>query len=305
MHSLRPTFTFLNVTLMLFLVSTPALLAESKDERAIRILIDRYKQAANSTDDDFVKRLLSGMSTAEGPFYTPFGNVLRSVTDFKDQIEHDLQPLASRRFSISTPFAIQIDGKMAWTSFDWRMDTIHKDGGQHSLKGRDTLVFAKQGKNWKLRHLHSSLPAHVPPNQASIQVDAKAILDQEHALWAALRDEQMDAVEINLDENYSTLQDGQAYRIQGKSTYLSSAKDWVSQNELKSFQLLDPKLEVLGDTALLTYYYTSSGVSNNGTFSHSGKATSVYVRKDGKWLALHHHSTLNKNDPTTRERKRD
>lgn len=305
MHSLRPTFTFLNVTLMLFLVSTPALLAESKDERAIRILIDRYKQAANSTDDDFVKRLLSGMSTVEGPFYTPFGNVLRSVTDFKDQIEHDLQPLASRRFSISTPFAIQIDGRMAWTSFDWRMDTIHKDGGQHSLKGRDTLVFAKQGKNWKLRHLHSSLPAHVPPNQASIQVDAKAILDQEHALWAALRDEQMDAVEINLDENYSTLQDGQAYRIQGKSTYLSSAKDWVSQNELKSFQLLDPKLEVLGDTALLTYYYTSSGVSTNGTFSHSGKATSVYVRKDGKWLALHHHNTLNKNDPTTRERKLD
>ncbi len=191
MSSLRPTFTFLNVTLMLFLVSTPALLAESKDERAIRILIDRYKQAANSTDDDFVKRLLSGMSTAEGPFYTPFGNVLRSMTDFKDQIEHDLQPLASRRFSIPTPFAIHVDGKMAWTSFDWRMDTIHKDGGQHSLKGRDTLVFVKQGKNWKLRHLHSSLPSHVPPNQASIQVDAQAILDQEHALWAALRDQQM------------------------------------------------------------------------------------------------------------------
>ena len=90
MRSLRPTFTFLNITLMLLLVSTPALLAESKDERAIRILIDRYKQAANSTDSAFVKRLLSDLSPAGGPFYTPFGNVLRSVTDFKDQIEHDL-----------------------------------------------------------------------------------------------------------------------------------------------------------------------------------------------------------------------
>ena len=303
MRSLKPMFTFLTVTLTLSLVSTPVLLAESKDERAIRLLIDRYKQAANSTDDAFVKRLLSEMSTAGGPFYTPFGNVLKSVTDFKNQIEHDLQTLASRRFSISTPLAIQIDGKMAWTSFNWRMDTIHKDGGQHSLKGRDTLVFAKQGKNWKLRHLHSSLPAHVPPSQGSIQVDAKAILDQEHALWAALRDKQMDTVETSLDENYSALQDGQAYRIQGKNTYLSSAKDWLSQNELKSFQLLDPKLEVLGDTALLTYYYISSGVSNNGSFSNSGKATSVYVRKDGKWLALHHHSTLNKNDPIAQERK--
>ena len=60
MPSFRPSFTFLNVTLILCLVSTPALLSQSKDERAIRILIDRYKQAANSTDDDFVKRLLSG-----------------------------------------------------------------------------------------------------------------------------------------------------------------------------------------------------------------------------------------------------
>ncbi len=305
MRSLSSTFTFLNVTLMLFLVSTPALLAESKDERAIRILMDRYKQAANSTDSAFVKRLLSEISPAGGPFYTPFGNVLKSVTDFKDQIEHDLQPLASRRFSIETPFAIQIDGKMAWTSFNWRMDTVHRDGGQHSLKGRDTLVFAKEGKNWKLRHLHSSLPAHVPPNQASIQVDAKVILDQEHALWSALRDQKMEAVEINLDENYSTLQDGQAYRIQGKSTYLSSAKDWVSQNELKRFQLLDPKLEIHGDTALLTYYYTSSGVSNNGPFSDSGKATSVYVQKEGKWLALHHHNTLNEGGPTSREKQVD
>ena len=305
MHSLRPTFTFLNVTLMLFLVSAPALLAESKDERAIRILIDRYKQATNSTDDAFVKRLLSEISPAGGPFYTPFGDVSRSVTDLKKEIEHNLQTLASRRFSITTPFSIQIDGKMAWTSYNWRMETVHRDGNQHSLKGRDTLIFAKQGKHWKLRHLHSSLPASLPPTKGSIQVDAKAILDQEHAIWAALRDQQMDTVETSLDEDYSTLQDGQAYRIQGKNAYLSNAGDWISQNELRSFQLLDPKLEILGDTALLTYYYISSGLSNDEPFSNSGKATSVYVRKDGKWLALHHHNTLNENDPTTHERKID
>jgi len=305
MRSLKPTFTFLNVTLMLCLVSTPALLAESKDERAIRALIDRYKQAANSTDAPLVKRLLSEFSPAGGPFYTPFGDVTRSVTDLKNEIEHNLQTLASRSFSITTPFPIQIDGKMAWTSYNWRSDMVHRDGSQHSLKGRDTLIFAKQGKHWKLRHLHSSLPAIAPPTEVSIQVDAKAILDQEHAIWTALRDQQIDTVETSLDENYSTLQDGQAYRIQGKNTYLSSARDWVSQNELRSFQLLDSKLEILGDTALLTYYYSSSGFSNDRPFSNSGKATSVYVRKDGKWLALHHHNTLNENAPTTHKRELD
>ncbi len=300
MRSLRPTFTFLNVTLMLCLVTTPALLSQSKDERAIRVLIDKFKQAANSTNPTLVKRLLGEISQTGVPFYTPFRDVVRTGAALEAEIETGLQTLSSRRFSITTPFSIQRDGKIAWTSYDWRTDTVHRDGSQHFQKGRDTLIFAKQGKDWKLRHLHSSLPAQVPPTQASSQVDAKAILDQETAIWTALRDQQLDILASGLDEDYSTLQDGQAYRIQGKNAYLSNAGDWISQNELRSFQLLDPKLEILGDTAVLTYYYISSGLSHNGPFSHSGKASSVYVRKEGKWLALHHHNTLNQGDPTPR-----
>ena len=139
--------------------------------------------------------------------------------------------------------------------------------------------------------------------QGSLQTDEQAILDQEHAIWNAFRGHHIDTLKTKLDENYSALRDGQAYRIQGKNTFLSSAADWIAQNELKNFQLLDPKLEILGDTALLTYYYISSGFSDTGPFSNSGKATSVYVRKDGKWLALHSHKTINENDQTTRERK--
>ena len=326
MLSLRPRFTSLNVTLMLFLVSTPTLLAESKDERAIRALIVKYEQAANSTDEALVKRLLSEISPVGGPFYTSFGDISRSVTDLKNEIEHHLQALASRSFSITTPFPIQIDGKMAWTSYNWKAESVHNDGSQHFLKGRETLVFANQGKHWKLRHLHSSLPTSVSLTKVPIQVDVKTMLDEEHAIWTALRDQQMDTVEASLDENYSALQEGLAYRIQGKNTYLSSVGDWVSQNELRSFWLvepelellgdttlltdyyfrfLDPKLEILGDTALLTYYYSSSGSSNNGPFSNSGKVTSVYGRRDGKWLALHQHNTLIDNDPITRERQID
>ena len=302
MPSFRPSFTFLNVTLILCLVSTPALLSQSKDERAIRALIDKFKQAANSTNPTLVKRLLGEISQTGLPFYTPFRDVIRTGAALEAEIETSLQTLASRRFSMTTPFSIQRDGKIAWTSYGWRTDTVHRDGSQHSLEGRDTLIFAKQGRDWKLKHLHSSLPAQVPSTTASSQVDAKAIFDQETALWTALRDQQIDSLASGLDENYSALQDGQAYRIQGKDTYLSSAGDWISQNELRSFQLLDRKLEILGDTALLTYYYISSGLSHNGLFSHSGKASSVYVRKEGKWLALHQHHTLNEGDPTPREK---
>ncbi len=305
MRSLRPMFAFLNVTLILCLVSTPALLSQSKDERAILALIEKFKQAANSTNPTLVKRLLGEISPPGVPFYTPFRDVVRTGAALAAEIETSLQTLSSRRFSITTQFSIQRDGKIAWTSYDWRTETVHRDGSQQSLEGRDTLIFDKQGKDWKLRHLHSSLPAKVPPTRASSQVDAKAILDQETAMWNALRDQQIDTLATSLDKNYSALQDGQAYRIQGKNTYLSIAEDWIAQNELRSFQLLDPKLEILGDTALLTYYYISSGLSHNEPFSHSGKASSVYVRKEGKWLALHHHNTLNASDPIPREKQVD
>ena len=302
MLSLRSTIAIL----ILFLVSTPALRADNKDDRALRELVDKFQQAANSTDAARVKRLLGEISQAGGPFYTPFGNVIKSASDLEAEIETSLETLVSRSFSITTPFSIQRDGKMAWTSYSWRTDTVHRDGSQNSLQGRDTLVFTKAGKYWKLKHLHSSIPASLPVTQASIEMDAQVILDQEHAIWAAFRDQAIDTLAHGLAPNYSALQDGQAYRIQGKNTFLSSAVDWIAQNELRSFQLLDPKLEILGDTALLTYYYISSGFDEAGSFSNSGKATSVYVRKDGKWRALHTHNTLNKNDNATpREREVD
>jgi ketosteroid isomerase-like protein len=311
---------------MVFLVSTPALLAKSKDELAIRALLDKYKEAGNSTDDALVTRLLTEISPTGGPFYTAFGDISRSVTDLKNKIELHLQTLASRSFSITTPLHIQIDDKMAWTSYNWKAEEVHNDESQHFLKGRETLVFAKQGTYWKLRHLHTSLPTSIPSAKVPIQVDVRTMLDEEHAIWSALRDEQIGTVEVSPDENDSVLQDDLAYRIQGKETYLSSVRDWVLQNELRSFwlvepeldifedtvlltdyyfRLLDPKLEILGDTALLTYYYDSSGFSDSGPFSNSGKVTSVYGRRDGKWLALHQHNTLNENDPITYEKQID
>jgi ketosteroid isomerase-like protein len=303
MDSLRTLFISPIVVLTLFLVSMPGLRADNKDDRAIQALVDKFQQAANSTDVTRVQRLLSEISQPGGPFYTPFGNIIRSAKDLEAEIEMELEDLDSRNFSVTTPVSIQRDGKMAWTNYSWRTDLIHTDGSQDTLQGRDTLVFAKIGKNWKLRHMHSSIPASPPITQLSIQMDAQAVLDQEQAIWTAFKDQQIDTLGPKLEENYSALQDGQAYRIRGKNTFLSSATDQWAQNELRSFQILDPKLAILGDTALLTYYYLSSGFSDNVPFSNSGKATSVYIRKDGQWLALHSHQTLNKNTSTTlRER---
>lgn len=58
--------------------------------------------------------------------------------------------------------------------------------------------------------------------------------------------------------------------------------------------MLDPQVQVFGDTALLTYYYSESGVSNGKEFSSNGKASIVFVSQDGKWKAMHEHLSANR-----------
>ncbi|MFQ5929296.1 MAG: nuclear transport factor 2 family protein [Acidobacteriota bacterium] len=293
MHHLHLTFSFLLSVLLLVLVPAPSLLAQSKDERAVRALIDSFVQAGNSVDAMVVKRLLVEISRTGGPFYEPFGEAITSVTDLEATLVRRLQTLASRRFSPTTRLSVHMDRKTAWASFGWQMELTYRDGSQQPFNGRGTLIFAKEGKNWKLKHFHSSVAASPPPTKASLEADAKSILNQERAVLNAFRDKQLEVVAGALAENFSAFAHDQAYRIQGKDAYLGSVGDWMSQNELRTFQLLDPKVEVLGDTAVLTYYYSASGSLAGRGFSLSGKATALYVRKQGKWLALHHHNSVN------------
>ena len=293
MQRLHLIFSFLLSVLILALLSAPSLLAQSKDERAVRALIDRFVQAGNSVDAVVVKRVLAEISRTGGPFYEPFGEVITSVTDLQATLISRLQTLASRRFSPITRLSVHMDRKTAWAGFGWQKELTYRDGSQQSFKGRSTLIFEKEGKNWKLKHVHSSVAASPPPTKASLEADVKSILNQERTILNALRDKQLEVVAGGLAENFSAFADDQAYRIQGKDVYLSSVGDWMSQNELRTFQLLDPKVEVLGDTAVLTYYYSASGSLAGRGFSSSGKATALYVRKEGKWLALHYHNSAN------------
>ena len=72
------------------------------------------------------------------------------------------------------------------------------------------------------------------------------------------------------------------------------------QSHVLSYQILDPQVQVLGDTALLTYYYSETGTRDAKSYSNAGKISVVFVKQDGKWRALHEHIAQNQPPPRNR-----
>ncbi|MFQ5664163.1 MAG: nuclear transport factor 2 family protein [Terriglobia bacterium] len=271
----------------------PPLLAQSKSERAVRAVIDRLIAANNSVDPAVIRQAITEHSAGAGPFFPAFTERLATLSDLEKQAEEFLAPLAARRFVPTTPISVSVDRRSAWSSFTWRARLTFKDGTRRTFKGRATLVFVKEGRQWKLKHWHSSLPATLPPTATVLEAEVAKILQREREAWEARESRQLASLEGYFADNVSYFDESQAYRIRSKQDALHALEALLTQTELRNWQMLDPEVQVLGDTALLTYYFTESGIAAGKEFRQAGKISVVFVREDGTWRALHYHRSIN------------
>jgi ketosteroid isomerase-like protein len=263
--------------------------AQSRDERDIRALLDRAFQAASSVDEKVVRQSLSDYNAGAGPFFPPFAANLNTVADVESQMIQTLAQLSARSVSPSGPINIKVDKNLAWATFPWKADMTFKDGTRRGFNGRSTVTFGRDRKNWKFAHWHHSLPAPAPLTGSALQAEADAVLKVERNAWEAAKNKQMDAFTDYFAEDASMFGEGQAYRVRGKPDLMRGLEAWISQNDLRSYQMLEPQVQVEGNTALLTYYFSVAGTRAGKDFSESGKVTMVYVKQDGKWRVLHEH----------------
>ncbi len=278
--------------LSLVAIVRPAM-GQSRDEKAVRDLIDRIVQANNSVDEKVARQPLADIDRNAGPFFPPFMAAVDSASELDPMLTQLLAQVSARTFSMSGPLALHVEKSLGWAAFPWRAELTFKDGTHRTLEGRTTLTFARDGKEWQVSHWHSSLPTAFPPSPSALNAEGQAIIQVERNAWEAVKNKQPDLLADYFADDASMFMADQAYRVSGKAQIMSSIKGWLSSSDVRSYQLLDPQVQVFGNTALLTYYFSESGVSGGKDFSEAGKFSVVFIKRDGKWRAVHEHESTN------------
>jgi ketosteroid isomerase-like protein len=78
-----------------------------------------------------------------------------------------------------------------------------------------------------------------------------------------------------------------------KENFLPKFDKIVEMYKIEDFSMYNPRVQVYGDTAILTY--NSSSVINFGgrVINTTSKVTSVYVKQGATWRVVHAHESMN------------
>jgi ketosteroid isomerase-like protein len=118
---------------------------------------------------------------------------------------------------------------------------------------------------------------------------ADEVIAVTYAQWAAdMANDTAKATEIMADD-YTEFNSGFPTRIDGKALNVRLAEaNAQASGSLLAAEMANPKVQVYGDVAILTYNFF--GISKNADGETSpilAKSTRVYAKQGGKWMLVH------------------
>jgi ketosteroid isomerase-like protein len=78
-----------------------------------------------------------------------------------------------------------------------------------------------------------------------------------------------------------------------KVNFLPKFEQYTEMMKTIDFQMYNPRVQLYGDTAVLTYNSSSMVNMAGRTMSYTGKVTSVYVKQGATWRVVHTHESIN------------
>ena len=127
--------------------------------------------------------------------------------------------------------------------------------------------------------------------QGNNQQIADEVINMVKAQWAAQAADPTNSAEIdkNTADDYTEFNPSFATRIDGKalSSRLAEASAKDSSRRLAA-EMLNPKVQVYGDVAILTYNFAGEIKDKDGEVKPTrAKSTRVYAKINGKWKLVH------------------
>lgn len=78
-----------------------------------------------------------------------------------------------------------------------------------------------------------------------------------------------------------------------KVNLLPKFEQYAEMFKYNDFQMYNPRVQVYGDTAVLTYNSSVSITVGGQPLNYTAKATSIYVKQGNTWRVVHAHETMN------------
>lgn len=78
-----------------------------------------------------------------------------------------------------------------------------------------------------------------------------------------------------------------------KENFLPKFEQYVEMFKMNDFQMYNPRVQVYGDVAILTYNSSVSANFGGQQMNYTSKVTSIYHRQGGTWRVVHGHETMN------------
>jgi ketosteroid isomerase-like protein len=125
--------------------------------------------------------------------------------------------------------------------------------------------------------------------QAPVPSAEDEVIALTYKIWKA--EMNMDMVEMNkyLADDYTEFNPDYSTRVDGRklNVALSEALS-MNGGKILAAEMLNPKVQVFGDVAILSYNYAGVNKDKDGVVkSNKAKSTRVYVKSSGSWKLVH------------------
>jgi ketosteroid isomerase-like protein len=78
-----------------------------------------------------------------------------------------------------------------------------------------------------------------------------------------------------------------------KENFIPKFEQYTEMFKIVDFQMYNPRVQVYGDTAVLTYNSTLMASMGGHAMHYTAKMTSVYVKQGNTWRVVHSHESMN------------
>jgi len=124
--------------------------------------------------------------------------------------------------------------------------------------------------------------------QAAAPSAEEEIIALTYKIWKAENDKDMATRNKYISDDYTEFNSDYATRIDGKTKNFTLSDANFSGGTSLADEMLNPKVQVYGDVAILTYNFAGVIKDNDGkVVTSKAKSTRVYVKMNGTWKLVH------------------